>query len=105
MAGDMVRGAVAIAAGGWNGNGCRGHRVQISEELVWVSSTALFIQLSCRQGREGALMLLCGAGRNVHSGGFGTSWRGAWVFFQWLQTIHKDNRVELRLCEEFVCCS
>lgn len=50
-------------------------------------------------------MLLCGAGRNVQPGGFETSGRGAWVFFQWLQTIHKDNRVELRLCEEFVCCS
>lgn len=39
----------------------RGQRVQIPEELVWVSSTALFITLSCRPGREGALMLLCGA--------------------------------------------
>lgn len=83
----------------------RGLRVQILQELVWFSSTALFIPLSCRQGREGALMLLCGADRNVQSRGFETSWRGAWVFFQWLQTIHRDNRVKLRLCEEFVCCS
>lgn len=81
----------------------RGQRVQILEELVWVSSTALFTTLSCRRGREGAVMLLCGAGRNVQPGGFETSWRRAWVFFQWLQTIHKDNRVELRLYEEFVC--
>lgn len=64
--------------GGWGGCGCscsrlewetvRGQRVQIPEELVWVSSTALFISLSCRQGREGALMLLCGAGRNAVRG-------------------------------------
>lgn len=73
--------AVVIAAGGWNGkqSGAEGTN---REELVWVSSTALFIALSCRQGREGALMLLCGAGRNVQSGGFETSWRGVWVFFQ-----------------------
>lgn len=82
----------------------RGQRVQICGELVWVSSTALFITLSCRRGREGALMLLCGAGKNAVRG-FWDLLEGGVGLFQWLQTIHKDNRVELRLCEEFVCCS
>lgn len=101
----MARGAVVVAVGGWNGKQSGGRGYKIHEELVWVSSIALFITLSCRRGRKGALMLLCGAGWNVQSGGFETSWRGAWVFFQWLPTILKDSRVKLRLCEEFVCCS
>lgn len=77
----------------------RGQGLQICEELVSVSSTAgraaCLLHCLARRGREGALMLLCGAGRNAQSGGFETSWGGVWVFFQRIQTIRKDNRVEL----------
>lgn len=52
MAGDTVRGAVVIAAGGWDGKQPGGQRVQICKELVSVSSTA---------GRE-AFLLHCLAG-------------------------------------------
>lgn len=55
------KGGCGCSCGRLEWEAVRGQRVQIHEELVWVSSTALFITLSCRRAREGALMLLFGA--------------------------------------------
>jgi len=47
-------------------------------------------------------MLLCGAGRNVQSQGFGDLlWGCLWVFSSGFR-LSEDNRVELKLWEEVV---